>query len=204
MNLLKTSVILLIIVTMASSEKPTGVNTKPSIQENGMSQSESWTDSSQIIFTPIGIVKSPFRDQAGTPIQPVYAQGTKGKVVLFGAYKKALKDLDGFSRIWLIYYFDRAKPWSPLTLPFRDNQERGLFATRAPARPNAVGISAVKVISVRDNEIEVEELDILDNTPILDIKPYVSDFDSYPYEKAGWYDANKVDRKSADDRFNKK
>jgi tRNA-Thr(GGU) m(6)t(6)A37 methyltransferase TsaA len=202
MKLLKTSVILLAIVATASSEKPPNAKTGPSSQGKGMSQSEIWTDSSQIHFKPIGVVKSPFKDQAGTPIQPVYAQGTKGKVVVFDAYKKALKDLDGFSRIWLIYYFDRAKPWTPLTLPFRDNQERGLFATRAPARPNAIGISAVKVISVKENEIEVEELDILDNTPILDIKPYVSGFDSYPNEKAGWYDTKKVDRKTADDRFN--
>jgi tRNA-Thr(GGU) m(6)t(6)A37 methyltransferase TsaA len=204
MNLLKASAILLAIVSIASSDKPAGAISGPSSQGKGMSQSENWTDSSQIHFKPIGIVKSPFRDQAGTPIQPVYAQGTKGKVIVFDAYKKALKDLDGFSRIWLIYYFDRAKPWSPLTLPYRDNQERGLFATRAPARPNAIGISAVKVVSLKDNEIEVEELDILDNTPILDIKPYVSGFDSYPDEKAGWYDANKIDMKSADDRFKKK
>jgi tRNA (adenine37-N6)-methyltransferase len=204
MKLLKACVILLAVAATALSDKPASTITGPSSQGKGMSQSEIWTDSSQINFKPIGIVKSPFRDQAGTPIQPVYAQGAKGKVVVFGAYKKALKDLDGFSRIWLIYYFDRAKPWSPLTLPYRDNQERGLFATRAPARPNAIGISAVKVISIKDNEIEVEELDILDNTPILDIKPYVSDFDSYPDEKSGWFDAKKVDRKSADDRFNKK
>ena len=204
MKLLKALVIVLVIAAMAISCKPKSAMTVPSSQGKDITRPGIWTDSSQINFKPIGVVRSSFKDQAGTPIQPVYAQGSKGKVIVFDSYKKALKDLDGFSRIWLIYYFDRAKTWSPLTLPYRDDQERGLFATRAPARPNAIGISAVKVISVKGNEIEVDELDILDSTPILDIKPYVSGFDSYPDEKGGWLDAKKVDAKSADDRFNKK
>lgn len=122
---------------------------------------------------------------------------------IFEPYRAALKDLDGFSRVWLIYYFDRAKTWEPMIVPYRDVQHRGLFATRAPARPNAIGISAVKLISVEEDFIEVEELDILEGTPLLDIKPYAPKFDSYPNEKAGWLDNESIDKKTADERFDK-
>jgi tRNA-Thr(GGU) m(6)t(6)A37 methyltransferase TsaA len=158
-------------------------------------------DPMSIIFHPIGVVRSPYHEQEGTPIQPVYAGGVRGTVVVFEEYLQALKDLDGFSMIWLLYDFDRAKAWKPLVTPYRDTQERGLFATRAPARPNPIGISAVKLISIQGNEIEVEGLDILDGTPVLDIKPYVPQFDSHPEAKAGWYDHNGIDRKTADERF---
>lgn len=157
----------------------------------------------KIELQPIGIVHSPFKEQPGTPIQPAYGQNARGKVEIFEPYCAALKDLSGFSRVWLIYYFDRAKTWEPLVVPYRDVCKRGLFATRAPARPNAIGISAVKLVAVEQDAIEVEGLDILDGTPVLDIKPYVPRFDSYPDEKAGWLDNESVDKKAADERFNK-
>lgn len=157
----------------------------------------------KIKFQPIGVVRSPFQEQQGTPIQPVYAQNARGKVEIFEPYREAMKDLEGFSRVWLIYYFDRAKTWKPMVMPYRDVKQRGLFATRAPARPNAIGISAVKLVSVADDAIEVEEIDILDGTPVLDIKPYVPMFDSYPNEKAGWLDNDSVNKKTADERFDK-
>jgi tRNA (adenine37-N6)-methyltransferase len=157
----------------------------------------------KIEFHPIGVVHSPFKEQQGTPIQPVFAENARGKVEIFEPYRVALKDLSGFSRVWLIYYLDRAKTWEPLVVPYRDVRQRGLFATRGPARPNAIGISAVKLVSVEQGVIEVEEIDILDGTSILDIKPYVPKFDSYPNEKAGWYDTESVNRITADNRFDK-
>jgi tRNA (adenine37-N6)-methyltransferase len=157
----------------------------------------------KIEFHPIGVVHSEFKEQQGTPIQPVFAENARGNVEIFEPYRAALKDLSGFSRVWLIYYLDRAKTWEPLVVPYRDVRQRGLFATRTPARPNAIGISAVKLVSVEEGAIEVEEIDVLDGTPILDIKPYLPKFDSYPNEKAGWYDTESVNRITADKRFDK-
>ncbi len=157
----------------------------------------------KIEIRAIGVVRSPFKEQQGTPIQPVYAKNTRARVEILEPYRAALKDLDGFSRVWLIYYFDRAKTWEPLVVPYKDVRRRGLFATRAPARPNAIGISAVKLLSVEEGAIEVEEVDILDGTPVLDIKPYVPEFDSYPNEKAGWLENDSVAKKTADERFDK-
>jgi tRNA-Thr(GGU) m(6)t(6)A37 methyltransferase TsaA len=154
-----------------------------------------------IIFRPIGVIHSPFKDQAGTPIQPRYAEDAVGTVVVDEAFQAALRDLEGFERIWLIYYFHRSGPWRPLVVPFRADVERGLFATRAPARPNSIGMSAVKLVAVKGNVLEVQGLDILDGTPLLDIKPYVPAFDVYPGSRAGWLDESGTDRKVDDGRF---
>lgn len=116
-------------------------------------------------------------------------------------YRSALTDLTGYERVWLIYDFDRAGPFAPKVTPYRDTHERGLFSTRAPARPNRIGISAVKLVSVESDGIVVEESDVLDGTPLLDIKPYVPAFDSYPHAKAGWLDEAKGGRNKADNRF---
>jgi len=121
--------------------------------------------------------------------------------VLAEQYRSALTDLTGYERVWLIYDFDRAGPFAPKVTPYRDTHERGLFSTRAPARPNRIGISAVKLVSVESDGIVVEESDVLDGTPLLDIKPYVPAFDSYPHAKAGWLDEAKGGRNKADNRF---
>jgi tRNA (adenine37-N6)-methyltransferase len=178
---------------------------KRELQPNNqlLPQYNDWNTNMKIEFHPIGVVRSAFKEQQGTPIQPVFAQNARRKVDIFEPYRAALKDLNGFSRVWLIYYFDRAKTWEPMVVPYRDVHQRGLFATRAPARPNAIGISAVKLVSVEQGAIEVEEIDILDGTPVLDIKPYVPKFDSYPIEKAGWLDNESVNKKTADKRFDK-
>ncbi|MDD5011935.1 MAG: TrmO family methyltransferase, partial [Phycisphaerae bacterium] len=96
-------------------------------------------------FQPIGIIRSPFSEASGTPIQPVYGKGVEGEIELYPDFKTALKDIDGFERIWLIYLFHRASPFKPLVVPFKDDAERGLFATRAPCRPNPIGLSAVRL-----------------------------------------------------------
>jgi tRNA-Thr(GGU) m(6)t(6)A37 methyltransferase TsaA len=152
------------------------------------------------LLKPIGIVHSPHMAAQGTPIQPRYSAGFKGIVELLPEYAEALADLDGFERIWLIFAFDRSEGWKPKVTPFRDTVERGLFATRAPKRPNAIGMSCVRLVRIEGATLHVAEIDILDGTPLLDIKPYVPDYDAYPDSKAGWLDhapkpGAKVDRR---------
>jgi tRNA-Thr(GGU) m(6)t(6)A37 methyltransferase TsaA len=150
---------------------------------------------------PIGIIRSAFTDAVGTPIQPAYAQGEEGQVIVNKQYAAALGDIEGFERVWLIYWMDRAKPFKAHVVPYRDTQEHGLFATRAPCRPNPIGISVVRLLRRQERTLIVSEIDILDGTPLLDIKPYVPDFDAHPESKAGWFDARGTNRKRADDRF---
>ena len=154
-----------------------------------------------IPFYPIGVINTPHKEQAGTPIQPKYAPGVQGIVSIFEEYAGALADLEGFERIWLIYHFDRSKLWSPRVIPYRDTVERSLFATRSPARPNPIGMSAVQLLSLTGSTLQVEGVDILDGTPLLDIKPYVPAFDAHPTSRAGWFDETSIDRSVADDRF---
>jgi tRNA (adenine37-N6)-methyltransferase len=162
-------------------------------------QDVTWTSSTAITFHPIGILHSPYKEEKGTPLYSTPAGGTRAKVVVFPEYVKGLKDLEGFSHVWLIAYFDRARPWKPVIVPHRDTKEHGLFATRCPARPNAIGLSVVKLTGVKDNEVEVEGVDILDNTPILDIKPYLPD-DAVGGVKCGWIEnASGANKKSAEE-----
>jgi len=150
---------------------------------------------------PIGLIHSPYRQQSGTPIQPVFAEGIPGTVEVYPEYKDGLLDLAGFERIWLLYLLHCAPPPRLRVIPYRDKVERGIFATRSPCRPNAIGLSCVRLLGVTENVLTVAELDILDGSPLLDIKPYVPEFDSFPKAKAGWLDARRVDRTHADGRF---
>jgi tRNA-Thr(GGU) m(6)t(6)A37 methyltransferase TsaA len=159
---------------------------------------------SQIRLTPIGVIHTPFQESAGAPIQPSRARRTRGTVQLFDQYREGLKDLDGFERIWLIYQFHRAAEPQLAVVPYLDNRERGIFATRAPARPNPIGISAVRLLRVKGATLEVAEVDVLDGTPLLDIKPYVAEFDCYPVKRSGWVDRSPIHRRAADDRFEEK
>ena len=151
--------------------------------------------------TIIGRVRSPFGEATGTPIQSVYANGAEGQVVVDEAYADALGDVEGFERLWLIYWMDRVATSKLRVVPYRDNQERGLFATRSPCRPNPIGMSVVRLLRREGDILHVADLDILDNTPLLDIKPYVPEFDAHPTSKAGWFDACAVNRTVADGRF---
>ena len=155
----------------------------------------------ETLLRPIGIIHTPHRDQDGAPIQPAFAEGARGTVTLFAPYVEALADLDGFERIWLVFEFDRSAPWKSRVVPYRDVVERGLFATRAPARPNPIGLSAVRLVSVDGNTLQVQDVDMLDGTPLLDIKPYVPAFDAYPDSRAGWVDATTSRQRLADNRF---
>ena len=156
-------------------------------------------------YRPIGVIRSPFRDPVGMPIQPGGARGIRGTVEVFGEFRAGLADLDGFSRIILIYPFHRSEGWSPAVTPFLDDRPRGVFATRAPRRPNAIGLSIVRLVEVREGEIAIEDVDVLDGTPLLDIKPYVPAFDSFPDEKSGWLtgSGDRVGSARSDDRFRK-
>ena len=156
-----------------------------------------------INYKAIGIIYSPFDDIAGMPIQPSGAAGVRGVVEVDPEYVPGLKDLEGFSHLILLYHFHRAGEYQPLVTPFLDTQSRGLFATRAPRRPNPIGLSVVKLLSVEENLLHIENVDILNGTPLLDIKPYVSEFDKPEGVRVGWLkDASgHVRKKKSDDRF---
>jgi tRNA-Thr(GGU) m(6)t(6)A37 methyltransferase TsaA len=154
-------------------------------------------------FEPIGVIRSSFTRATGTPIQPSRASGSKGGVELLPAYVPGLADLDGFERIWLIYHFDRASVAQMRVVPYRDTVEHGIFATRVPARPNAIGLSCVRLLAIEGNVLRLTEVDILDGTPLLDIKPYVPQYDNYPVTRCGWIDRVPDVPVVADARFEK-
>lgn len=154
-----------------------------------------------IILKPIGVIHSPHKESSGTPIQPAMAHGTPGQVIVNEEFAVGLSDLAGFERIWLVYWFHRAPPAKLRVTPFRDDVERGVFATRAPCRPNPIGISAVRLQQLKGNALEILDVDILDGTPLLDIKPYVPRFDSIEQSASGWLDRNRLNCEQADDRF---
>jgi tRNA-Thr(GGU) m(6)t(6)A37 methyltransferase TsaA len=157
----------------------------------------------KVIYRPIGIIHSPYQQVGGMPIQPSGALGVRGQVEIYAEFAEGLKDLEGFSHLFLIYHFHQAGPAQMLVTPFLDSQPRGVFATRAPLRPNPIGLSVVRLLGVQGNLLEIENVDILDGTPLLDIKPCVPDFDHPAVERVGWLaDANEtVHRKRSDDRF---
>jgi tRNA-Thr(GGU) m(6)t(6)A37 methyltransferase TsaA len=157
----------------------------------------------EIVFQSIGFIYSPFKELVGMPIQPTGAKGIRGKVEVFPEYMEGLTDLGGFSHIILLYYFHKTKKTKLLVTPFLDTFPRGIFATRAPSRPNPIGLSIVKLQYVEDNILYIENVDVLDGTPLLDIKPYVPEFDHYREVRMGWLEQSKgeVFGKRSDDRF---
>jgi len=152
---------------------------------------------------PIGIIHSPFKDLNDMPIQPAGAIGVKGTVEVFEEYHDGLKDLDGFSHIILLYHFHRSQGFKLHVVPFLDSESRGLFATRAPKRPNPIGLSVVQLDQIENGVLQIQNVDILDGTPLLDIKPFVPEFDAQMKVRTGWLETARktvADRKS-DDRF---
>ena len=135
---------------------------------------------------PIGIIYTPYKDSKGIPIQGKFERGITGKIELFPKYRQGLKDITGFSHIILIYFFNRSKNGELIGKPFLEDKIHGIFAIRSPHRPNHVGFSIVKLEKIEDNIITFSEVDILDSTPLIDIKPYVSHFDSRKKVKNGW------------------
>ncbi len=156
-----------------------------------------------ISFEPIGTVHSPYRRTEDMPIQASAARGIRGTVEVFPRYAEGLKDLDGFSHIVLLYHFHAASAPKLLVVPYLDTELRGVFATRAPARPNPIGLSVVRLIRVAGAVLEVEGVDIIDGTPLLDIKPYVPRFDNRRAERIGWLSKRIAGMRSkkSDNRF---
>ena len=148
-----------------------------------------------IVYHPIGIIRSEHTVPENTPIQPVYAAGCRAVAEIFPEYAKGLDNLEGFSHIYLIYHFHRAEPARLTVTPFLTDESMGVFATRINCRPNAIGFSIVRLIERRDHTLLLEDVDILDQTPLLDIKPYVARFDRIDATRGGWQD--KVDEKNA-------
>lgn len=152
-------------------------------------------------LTVIGTIHTPYRTAQGTPIQPRFGAGVEASIVVRDEYGSALQDIEGFERLWLLYWLDRAGPFAPLVVPYRDDQPHGLFATRSPARPNPIGLSVVRFLARNGNVLRVADIDVRDGTPLLDIKPYVPQVDAHPQSKAGWFDSSRVERTTADNRF---
>ncbi len=157
----------------------------------------------KIEYRPIGVVHSPFAELSGMPIQPSRAKDVAGTVELFPEFHEGLKDLDGFSHIILLYHFHMVTGYRLQVVPFLDTEIRGLFATRAPKRPNPIGLSVVRLEDIQGSVLSVLDLDILNGTPVLDIKPYVTEFDERRDVRIGWLEAaRRQDRKTlSDDRF---
>ncbi len=140
-------------------------------------------------FRPIGTIQTPFGDPAGMPIQPSGAVEVIGRVVVRPELSEALDDLDEFSHLILIYHFHRSKGYRLKVTPFMDTVERGLFSTRAPRRPNPIGLSVVRLLKREGNVLHVQGIDVVDGTPLLDIKPFVPAFDAPVVERTGWMEA---------------
>jgi tRNA (adenine37-N6)-methyltransferase len=148
-----------------------------------------------ITFSPIGVIHSGHSIARQTPIQPAYAKGCPGRVEIFPEYAEGLQDLEGFSHVYLVYYFNQAEPAKLIVKPFLQDVERGVFATRAPCRPNAIGLSIVELLRREGRILHLDGVDILDGTPLLDIKPYSAKFDRLETTRNGWQD--EVDEQTA-------
>ena len=156
-----------------------------------------------ITYKHIGIIHSPFSEIKGMPIQPSGAKGIKGTVELMPEYAVGLQDLEGFSHVILIYHMHLSTGFSLRVKPFLDDELRGVFATRAPRRPNPIGLSVLRLIKIEGTILHVEDIDIVDRTPLLDIKPYVPEFDMQETVRIGWLTekAGKASREKSDGRF---
>jgi tRNA (adenine37-N6)-methyltransferase len=152
---------------------------------------------------PIGVIHTPFHQIQDMPIQPRGARGTQGQVRVDDTYRHGLKDLEGFSHIYLLYSFHKTVRTELEVIPFMDTQPRGVFSTRSPLRPNHIGLSIVRLKKIEGSTVFVLDIDVLDGTPLLDIKPYMEKFDAVENSTSGWMQANEkaVMEKRSDDRF---
>lgn len=154
----------------------------------------------EIIFKPIGYLVTPFETPDEMPIQPCSKIASAGHAVIAEKYLAGLKDLESFSHVLLIYHFHKITKVAMLVRPFLDQEERGVFATRAPVRPNAIGVSIAKLIRIEGNKLYFQNLDMLNGTPLLDIKPYVPEFDRPENPTSGWLNAVKDPSAGASDQ----
>jgi tRNA-Thr(GGU) m(6)t(6)A37 methyltransferase TsaA len=156
-----------------------------------------------IAYEPIGVIHSPYTSVGDMPIQAAAASRVQGRVEVLPEYAGGLADLDGFSHIILLYHFHLAGPPQLTVVPFLDRERRGVFATRAPLRPNPIGLSVVRLVGVAGNILTIEGIDAIDGTPLLDIKPYIPMFDHHEGATIGWLAGHESDfeKKRSDDRF---
>jgi tRNA-Thr(GGU) m(6)t(6)A37 methyltransferase TsaA len=152
---------------------------------------------------PIGVIRSPYRDPLDMPIQSSEACSIRGTAILAPEWCAGLSDLAGFDRVWLLWWAHRGRSPEPLVKPFRDTRSRGVFATRVPVRPNPIAMSCVRLLSVAVDRVEFAGVDMLDGTPLIDIKPYVWAWDAYPGTRSGWYDEANRPQAIGDHRFEK-
>lgn len=158
----------------------------------------------QIILNPIGVIRTPHTDIKNMPIQPIAASGINGYIELLPEYAEGLSDLEGFSHITLLYHFHKIEGYKLKVVPFMDTQERGIFSCKAPKRPNAIGTSTVRLKKIEGNIVHIEQVDMLDGTPLIDIKPFFPKYDNRDDAIAGWLEKNKdlpVEKMRADERF---
>ncbi|HJV76947.1 MAG TPA: tRNA (N6-threonylcarbamoyladenosine(37)-N6)-methyltransferase TrmO [Paludibacter sp.] len=157
-----------------------------------------------IIIKPIGIIHTPHTDVKNMPIQPIAADGVKGYIELLPEYATGLKDIEGFSHLTLLYHFHKIKGFELAVVPFMDTEVRGIFSCKAPKRPNGIGLSTVKLIRVEGNIIHIEQVDMLDGTPLIDIKPFYPRYDNRENAAIGWLEKNKdlpLEKLRSDERF---
>jgi tRNA-Thr(GGU) m(6)t(6)A37 methyltransferase TsaA len=157
---------------------------RPPIAQTGKDDTD-MTDE-KIILSPIGIIHSEHARPEETPIQPAYAEGCPGTVVLYPQFAAGLKDIEGFSHLFLLYHLHRSGPCKLVVTPFLDDTPRGLFATRHPCRPNGIGLSIVRLVRREGATLFLEDVDILDGTPLLDIKPFLPACDIPTDTRGGW------------------
>lgn len=157
----------------------------------------------KIQYESIGVVHSPFAESKGTPVQPSRANNATGTVEVFQGFAEGLADLDGFSHIILLCHMHKTSGYRLKVIPYLDDQLRGLFATRAPSRPNPIGLSVVELLGIEGNTLAIRGIDLLDGTPVLDIKPCVGEFDQRTELRTGWLKHARRKSDLADDRFEK-
>ena len=157
----------------------------------------------KIEIKPVGIIHSPFKTVENMPIQPSAAKDVSGTIEIFPEFTEGLADLDGFSHIYIIFHLHRVRGHKLRVIPFLDTVERGIFSTRSPARPNPVGLSVAEIISVKKNIIEIRGVDMLDGSPVIDIKPFVPDFESCENVRKGWFEGKTGNalKTRSDERF---
>lgn len=157
----------------------------------------------RIAYTPVGYFRTPFTNIKGMPIQPVGANGIEGSIEILPEYREGLKDLEGFSHVFVLYHLHEIVGYDLMVTPFLDHEQHGIFATRSPKRPNPIGLSVMRLKGVTDSSVLLECIDVLDQTPVIDIKPYVADFDLCDADRFGWFEGKSINAKHhrSDERF---
>jgi len=166
-----------------------------------MHKPECGSSSKSFAMRPIGLVQTPYVRSQGTPIQGASSGSGEGVVEIFPEFAPGLLDLQGFERLWLICLLDRAAAPRMVVRPYLEDKEHGVFATRAPSRPNPIGLTSVRLLGIDGNRLRIADVDMLDGTPLLDIKPYLPAFDCFPVVRTGWYRSLSAAGAVADDRF---